>query len=448
MTRPYITVSALTKYIQRKFQADPYLKSVVVKGEVSNVNYHTSGTLYVTLKDDDASIRVIMFQRDVKRLAFEIENGMSVYIEGFVDVYERFGAYQLYAQSITPDGVGALHVAYEQLVQKLKAEGLFDPSHKRTLPAYPQVIGVVTSRTGAVIRDIVTTVHRRYPLAQVVLFEATVQGERAAPSIVQAIERAERANVDVLIVGRGGGSIEDLWAFNEEVVARALFHCSIPTISAVGHETDTTIADFVADLRAPTPTAAAEMSVPSSVELLDRVKQLERALTYAQRSKIGRLRAQIERFTQSVVLTDPLRMHRPHQERLNEMTDRLMRTMREQTDEKRRQLVDETSRLQLVHPRHKVELATRRLQSVTEQMTWIVQTSIGQKKREAGHLVRLLSTLNPLHVIERGFTLPYKGEDVITSVEQVDQGDELVLAMKDGKMRATVTSVEKEGNES
>src|SRR5690554_2870195 len=268
----YLTVKALTKYIKRKFDADPHLRNVYVKGECSNVKIHTSGHIYFTLKDDTARINAAMFRSNASKLKFRPEDGMQVYIRGDVNVYEASGSYQLYVTTMEPDGIGGLFIAFNQLKERLLKEGLFNPAFKQPIPKFPKTVGVLTATTGAAIRDICTTIKRRYPLAEVLIYPTLVQGAAAAPNIAENIRLANNQQLcDVLIVGRGGGSIEDLWAFNEEIVARAIFESQIPIISAVGHETDTTISDFVADLRAPTPTAAAELAVPSKAELIDRL---------------------------------------------------------------------------------------------------------------------------------------------------------------------------------
>lgn len=261
----YLSVKALTKYIKRKFDADPHLRDVYVTGELSNVKVHSSGHIYFTLKDDSSRINATMFRSQASKLSFKPEEGMKVFIRGDVNVYEASGAYQLYAQTMEPDGIGGLFVAFNQLKERLQKEGLFNPNFKQPIPQFPKTIGVLTATTGAAIRDICTTITRRYPQAEILIYPTLVQGACAAPNITENIYLANRHGFcDVLIVGRGGGSIEDLWAFNEEIVARAIFESRIPVISAVGHETDTTIADFVADLRAPTPTAAAELAVRTS----------------------------------------------------------------------------------------------------------------------------------------------------------------------------------------
>ncbi len=288
MEQRYLTVNALTKYIKRKFDADPHLQDCYVKGEISNFKQHSSGHMYFTLKDDKSRLTAVMFARENRHIKFEPENGMQVLIRGDLTVYEQTGQYQIYIKEMKPDGIGELFLAYEQLKEKLTKEGLFSQEYKKALPRYPNTVGIITSPTGAAIRDILTTIKRRYPIANIILLPALVQGDQAAPSIANAISQAnDNGNIDVLIVGRGGGSIEELWAFNEEIVARAIFSSKIPIISAVGHETDFTIADFVADLRAPTPTAAAELAVPHIDELIERILNRKTRLLRSMKEKIN-----------------------------------------------------------------------------------------------------------------------------------------------------------------
>ncbi|MDP4161611.1 MAG: exodeoxyribonuclease VII large subunit, partial [Bacillota bacterium] len=322
----YLTVNALTKYIKRKFDADPHLQDVYVKGEISNLKAHTSGHLYFTLKDDKARILAVMFAGNARSMKFRPENGMKVIVKGDISVYEPSGQYQIYIKEMRPDGIGELFLAYEQLKNKLEAEGLFSNAHKRALPSFPKTVGVVTSPTGAAVRDILTTIKRRYPIAKVLIFPALVQGENAAPSIAKAIEAAnKRAEIDVLIVGRGGGSIEELWAFNEERVARAIFESAIPIISAVGHETDFTIADFVADMRAPTPTGAAELAVPHIEELLERVLQRQTRLLRAMKEKFRFEKERLGRLEKSYAFRYPMRLYEQKLEQLDKLTEKLVR---------------------------------------------------------------------------------------------------------------------------
>ena len=312
------SVKEITRYIRMKLESDGLLADVWLRGEISNFTHHTSGHMYFTLKDEASRIKCVMFAAHNRRLPFTPRDGTKVIARGSVTVYERDGNYQFYVTQMQPDGIGSLYLAFEQLKRKLEAEGLFDPARKRPLPRFPRTIGVVTSPTGAAIRDILTTLGRRYPQAKVALVPVLVQGEGAAPSIVRAIELLNRlGEADVMIVGRGGGSIEELWAFNEEIVARAIAASRIPVISAVGHETDFTIADFVADLRAPTPTAAAELAVPHVLELKETLEHLKRRMRGALAAAVESRRQRLERIRRSPVLLYPRRYLLAHAERLD-----------------------------------------------------------------------------------------------------------------------------------
>lgn len=299
----YLTVSQLTKYISKKFEYDPYLEKVYLKGEISNYNPRRRGMhQYFSLKDESAIISVVLFAGAARRIKFNPEDGMSVMISGRVSVYERGGNYQLIIDSMQPDGIGALYLAYEQTKEKLTKEGLFDEILKQSIPKYPKRIGVITSRSGAVIQDILTTVKRRFPIAEIVLFPTVVQGEQSADSIVLNIEKAEaKEDIDIIIIGRGGGSFEDLFSFNEEKVVRAIANAKTPIISSVGHETDTTLTDLVADLRAPTPTAAAELAVPVLSEEILKLEEYEQRLVRSFNAKLQYLTSQLTKATNSVI---------------------------------------------------------------------------------------------------------------------------------------------------
>ena len=274
MNPNYITVTQLTKYIKYKIDNDVNLDTVYLKGEISNFKAHTRGHFYFTIKDENTRINAVMFSSSASRIKFTPTDGMKVLVTGKISVYEATGGYQIYVNEMLEDGVGNLYIAFEQLKKKLEAEGLFDPSKKKRIPKIPTTIGIITAPTGAAIKDILSTIKRRWPLAQTILFPSLVQGEEAANDIVRNINLSKNFDLDVLIVGRGGGSIEDLWPFNEEIVARAIYELDTPVISAVGHEIDFTISDFVADLRAPTPTGAAEMAVPNMSDVSNYLKQL------------------------------------------------------------------------------------------------------------------------------------------------------------------------------
>ena len=287
MDSKYLSVSAITRYLKAKFDGDENLRVVFLKGEISNIKYHTTGHIYFSLKDETSKINAIMFSSNAKKLLFKPIDGSKVLVTGRISVYEATGGYQIYVDEMLEDGIGNLYIAFEELKKKLSKEGLFDAKYKKKIPKIPKRVGVVTAPTGAAIKDIMSTIKRRFPICEVILFPSLVQGENAKEDIVKNIHLAENYDLDVLIVGRGGGSIEDLWPFNEEIVARAIFESNIPIISAVGHEIDFTIADYVADLRAPTPTGAAEMAVPNISDLINLINNLSIRLNEAMNKNLN-----------------------------------------------------------------------------------------------------------------------------------------------------------------
>lgn len=439
---PYLSVQALTKYVKRKFDADPHLRNVYVKGELSNVKNHPSGHVYFTLKDERSRISAAMFRSSASKLKFRPENGMNVLITGDVTVYEASGQYQLYVQTMEPDGIGALYLAFEQLKEQLAKEGLFNEKWKSPLPLFPTEIGVITAQSGAAIQDIFSTISRRYPLAKLKLFPVIVQGPNAAPSIVDAIEQANRYDsIDVLIVGRGGGSIEDLWAFNEEVVARAIFSSRIPIISAVGHETDTTIADFVADKRAPTPTAAAELAVPARDELIKRILDSKRYIYRSLFQQIKNEQKRLTTFQSSYPLQYPERLYRPFAERLIDLDSRLMRSGQEITANRKAELVRLNAMLKSYSPLQKVNIQSNEVNSLTGRLTRTMQHQIRIQNDRFSTSIRMLTALNPLNIMERGYSIVYKDETIVKSVASLEKGTAIQVHLNDGQVSAKVEKI-------
>lgn len=447
MTEAYLTVQALTKYIKRKFEADPYLRKVYVKGELSNVKLHSSGHVYFTLKDDKAQIKGIMYARHAGQLKFHVENGMNVLIEGDINVYERGGNYQFYATKMEPDGVGSLYLAFEQLKEQLHKEGLFDERFKQPIKKYPQAIGVITATTGAAIQDICTTLRRHYPLAAVYIFPTLVQGERAAASIVQSIHRANTmAEIDTLIVGRGGGSIEDLWAFNEEIVARAIFESRIPIISGVGHETDTTIADFAADLRAPTPTGAAKMAVPDIIDLAQYVRTLETRIVQRTRVQLETAAMRLKKVTESYPMMYPERLYRPFDERLARLEDQLSLSYERHMTREQQRLERLIAKLERYIPTQKLYYEAQRLTNLEHRLQQAATQQLNRKQRQFEVVLRTMAALNPLSIMERGYSIVYNGQhEVVMSTQHVAPGDQLTIHVADGHIETTViNTVQKE----
>lgn len=441
-----LSVKDLNRYIKLLLEGDTRLQDVWVRGEISNFTHHSSGHMYFTLKDADGRLKSIMFASHNQKLGFIPKEGTKVIARGNISVYERDGAYQFYVTAMQPDGIGSLYLAFEQLKKKLEIEGLFAPERKKPIPRFPRAIGVITSPTGAAIRDVIITLQRRFPSIPILLYPVLVQGTQAAPSIVKAIEAMNRlGEADVLIVGRGGGSLEELWAFNEEVVARAIAASAIPIISAVGHETDFTIADFVADLRAPTPTAAAELAVPHHLELKQQLSQQAQRLHNGLLQLLRRKQERLERAKRSPFLTNPRRqlLMQPA-ERLDRLAEQLGYRMRQRLTELAQRRLRLERRLSSFNPTEQAVMARRRLDTSKRQMLTAMQTLLRSKKQEWQSSVRHLDALSPLKVMQRGYSLAYDEQEsqLVRSIAQVNIGDRLSIRLKDGKIKCQVSGME------
>lgn len=396
MNRPEpMTVSSLNYYIKEKIDNDEMLNNVYIKGELSNFKKHYSGHLYFTLKDETSLIKCVMFKSYTNYLRFEPKDGMSVVILGSVSVFERDGVYQIYAKGMEPDGKGALYTAYEQLKTKLEEEGLFNEKYKKLIPVLPKAIGVVTSKTGAVIRDIINVTTRRFPKVNIILYPAAVQGTGAAETIVKGIEYFnQQKNVDTIIIGRGGGSLEDLWPFNEEITARAIFQSEIPIISAVGHETDFTIADFVADLRAPTPSAAGELAVPDILEVRWKIENINKRLANALRQKVEKMKEKYALVTSNKVLKNPYDMIQKNMLQCDNTIKNLENAFSLKIKDEHIKLVSLTARL---------------------------------------------DNLSPLKTMMRGYSIVEdKKGNVIKSIKLLKSGDEVSIKLNDGTVAASI----------
>ncbi|SEM88572.1 Exodeoxyribonuclease VII large subunit [Mesobacillus persicus] len=445
----HLTVFALTKYIRRKFDADPHLQDVYVKGEISNFKQHSSGHLYFTLKDEKARILAVMFSSYNRSMKFRPENGMKILIKGDITVYESSGQYQIYVKEMQPDGIGDLFLAYEQLKERLDQEGLFSQRYKKELPKHPQTVGVITSPTGAAIRDILTTIKRRYPIANILIFPALVQGEQGAASVVKAIETANNVKeIDVLIVGRGGGSIEELWTFNEEAVARAIFTSTIPIISAVGHETDFTIADFVADMRAPTPTAAAELAVPHIEDLIEKVLTRQARLIRAMKEKVSFQQERYVRLKKSYAFRYPRRLYEQKLEQVDKVTEALVRNAKKLSVMKSDEYLQVTKRLNRQHPQELLKGSQEQHSRLTKALNRSMAEIHSKKQKEFSGVLSTLEALSPLKIMERGYSLSYTEDGhLIKKTSQVKKGDEIRVQLPDGQVNCTVRNVEEsEGN--
>lgn len=448
------SVSELNGLIRRVLEADRRLLHCYVTGEISNFKHHGSGHMYFTLKDEQSRIRAVMFAGKNRSLPFRPNDGMRVIVTGAVSVYDRDGSYQIYVEDMQPDGVGALYVAFNQLKARLEQEGLFQRDRKRELPRFPGRIGVVTSPTGAVIRDICSTLRRRYPNAKVLLSPAQVQGPTAALTLVRGLQRLieysrQTEAVDVIIVARGGGSLEELWPFNEEVVARAIAASPIPVVSAVGHETDFTISDFVADVRAATPTAAAELVAPALSELRLEIGQCLQRSQVALASRLERDRTRLERIGEARILKEPARLMRSHRQTVDFLESQVQQFARKPLSVAERSLHRLMQRLQGTPLTSHVRNEKTRL----ERIRYRAEKAVHEKRaRGASDLERMaasLTALNPLAVLSRGYSVVYAAPDftqVVTSVQQLHEGDLLRLRMQDGERSARV--VEEDGGES
>ncbi len=418
MNDKYISVSQLTRYIKYKIDNDVNLNEVFLKGEISNFKAHSRGHFYFTLKDEGSRINAIMFASQTKKIKFVPQDGMKVLVTGKISVFEANGGYQIYVNEMLEDGVGNLYIAYEQLKKKLENEGLFNKDHKKEIPHIPKRVGVVTAPTGAAIKDIISTIKRRWPLTEIYLFPSLVQGEDAKEDIVKQIKKAENfyLPLDTLIVGRGGGSIEDLWPFNEEIVARAIYECKVPTISAVGHEIDFTIADFVADLRAPTPTGAAEMAVPQLSDMKNYLNQVNIRLNNTINNKINNNKRKLNDIMARNIFKNPMIIYEKKELYFDSILERLKFSLKNLTSAKEKELIKVKNSYILKNPHQLLE----------------------KKGNKYLQLVSKLETLSPLLTLQRGYTMTKKEGKVITKSTDVKKKDIIEIVFSDGSVNAEI----------
>lgn len=444
MNEEYVTVSALTKYIKYKFDKDPHLGRVYLTGEISNFRLRPTHQ-YFSLKDENAIISATMFQSAFKKIQFRPEEGMKVLVIGKVSVFEKSGQYQINIEHMEPDGVGALYLAYEQLKKKLEAEGLFSLP-KKPIPQFPKKIAILTSESGAVIQDIQTTVARRFPIVQLVLYPTVVQGVHAVNSILKNLDLVEQEDYDVVIIGRGGGSIEDLWAFNEEPVVRRVAELSIPVISSVGHETDTTLIDFVSDMRAATPTAAAEIATPVLMEIHQQLRNLQTRLEQALSRQLQIKRERMQALANASIFQNPERIYQVYQQRVDQLEMRLQQMMQQSVQHKRQQLLKNQHRLELGSPSRRVQTEKQALQYLAKRLEQAQGQLMKDKKQQFQRAIQQLDLLSPLKIMNRGYGILQQEETIIKSVDQLEVNQELTIQLVDGTVRSKVTSVEK-GNQ-
>ena len=438
----YLSVTTLTKYLKMKFDKDPYLERVYLTGQVSNFRKRPTHQ-YFSLKDDHAVIQATIWSGIYQKLGFDLEEGMKINVIGRVQVYELSGSYSIIIEKAEPDGVGALAIQFEQLKKKLTEEGLFQERFKQPLPQFSKRIGVVTSRSGAVIRDIITTVSRRFPGVDILLYPTKVQGEGAAEEIARNIARAnQRDDLDLLIIGRGGGSIEDLWAFNEEIVVRAIFESRLPIISSVGHETDVTLADFVADRRAATPTAAAELATPvTKLDLLSHLQNQEKRMATAVRNVLSKKQEALKKRSQSVIFRQPERLYDGYLQRLDQLQLRLKQSLRTRISDSNQLVQARTHRLVQLSPVTKIQRYQDRLGQLDKllrsQMALVYDAKVAEVKR----LSEALLMLDTSRIVARGYAIVKKEESVVDSVENLKKTDQVTLLMRDGRVELEVKDV-------
>jgi len=400
MDEKYINITDLNNYIKTRFDGDAFLNKVYLKGEISNFKNHTRGHMYFTLKDDYSRLSAVMFYNNALTLNFKPEDGMNVLVEGRISCYPAQGTYQIYVEKMETDGLGNLYIEYEKLKKKLEAKGLFDEAHKKPVPRYPKKIGIITASTGAAVRDIISTIKRRFPICETILFPTLVQGDGAKENIVKQIKKANEFDLDVIICGRGGGSIEDLWAFNEEIVAEAIYESNIPIISAVGHEPDFTIADYVADLRAPTPTGAAEMAVPTIIEINNTINQYCIRLNKNIKNTVNNNFIKLRSLKNNYVLKNPLALYETKEQKLDSYIDILNK---------------------------------------------IIDNKLKDKKHKYAITINTLKLVNPLGILEKGYSLVKKDDKLINDSSNIKENDIINIKLYKGELKAEVREVNDNG---
>lgn len=419
MDDKYLSVTALTRYIKYKIDNDMHLQEVYLKGEISNFKAHTRGHFYFTIKDENSRINAIMFSFNASKLKFIPEDGMKILVKGKISVFESTGNYQIYVEDMLEDGVGNLHIAFEQLKKKLGEEGLFDSKYKKEIPKIPMKVGIITASTGAAVKDILSTIKRRFPICKTVLFPCLVQGELAKDDIVKKLDVADNYGLDVIILGRGGGSIEDLWPFNEEVVARKVFACKTPIISGVGHQIDFTICDFVSDVRAETPTGAAERAVPKLSDLLLEINNYKSRCTNSIKMVLENNKLRLKKLSESYVLKNPLSLYEIKEQKLDNIIDKLNTNMNVIINANK-------SRLEIIK------------NSIIFKEPSILYEN---KQKKTNHLIEKLEILNPLNALKRGYSIMKKDDKAISSVSNIKNDDDVTIDLKDGSIKAKVMEV-------
>lgn len=437
----YLSVSALTKYIKYKFDQDPHLQSVLIKGELSNFKKHSSGHLYFNVKDKESVISAMMFKGNASKLGFEPKEGDEVLIEARVSVYERRGNYQIYVNKMQLDGIGNLYQKLELLKKKLKKEGYFNQSNKKLIPKYPKKIAVLTASTGAAIRDIHSTINNRYPLVEQIQISTLVQGTQARQDIIEKIQYADSLDVDTIIVGRGGGSIEDLWNFNEEDVVKTIFNCQTPIISAVGHETDFTLSDFVADVRAATPTQAAVIATPDQYELLQQIKQYEYTLSRYIKQYIEHQKKQLNHISSYYKFKQPSLLYDQQIQKRDELERQLNHLLNTKVEKSKHHLKLLQQSFNFKNLNQQITQEKQSIYQLHSRLSKIMSNNITNLKTVLKNKLESLNNLSPTNTMLRGYAIVNKDNEVVTSTHKLIENDQISLTMKDGSVDATVKKV-------
>ncbi len=435
----YLTVYALNRYLKAKLDSDVHLNRLLIQGELSNVKIHTNGHCYFTLKDEKSRIQAVMFASALKKLKFTLEDGMKVLITAKLSVYEPYGMYQLNVEKLDIDGLGNLFMAYEKLKEKLEKNGLFDAAHKKTLPLYAQKIGLITAPTGAAIHDMIRTIHLKCPCAKINFYPSLVQGNQAADNLIEMLQIADQDNLDVIVIGRGGGSLEDLWAFNNEALAYAIYEAKTPIISGVGHESDVTICDFVADYRAATPTAAASQAVFSQADLQAQLIDFQQRLAFSMDRTLKKKQMELNRLAQVKVFQKPHIMVEQALFKLDYFSERLVANGMSKLSFYQHQLELEKNNLyQLIEGKY--ARAEEQIQRPKERMIQILKYRLDLEKKHFSSLISELNALSPLNVLERGYTLVLQNKKVQTRKQNIDMSKELYIRFADGDLKVVARS--------
>ena len=443
MNNEYLTISDINKIIKYTIEGNEELRSVYLKGEISNIKYHSRGHLYFSLKDENSKINAVMFNYE-RYLSFSPKDGDAVLVHGRISVYEASGSYQIYVDSMEMDGLGNLYVLFEKLKKKLSEEGLFDPEHKQKIKRVPRKIGVITAPTGAAVRDIISTINRRFPLTEIYLFPTLVQGSSAAPNIVSMIELANTFDdIDTIILGRGGGSIEDLWAFNEEIVARAIYNSKTPIISGVGHEIDFTISDFVADLRAPTPTGAALMATPDIEEVRRYFRTSFERINTSIDNMLYSYNQLLKKYKSNYLLNNPMRLYEMKEQKLDTLYDRLNNSIRSTLDNYTHIIDKYKSNYILNNPRVLYEVRQNNVRELKDKLNKNIINIIQNNTNRIDTLKIKLDLLNPDNVLDKGYSIIYKDDKIIKDINNVKIDDNIKILVKNGNIEANVKGVNK-----